>query len=179
MSAHARAGLLGAAVAIALSAAIAVGATRTRVPAEAAAAQKITPSGVGRVKLGKSYRQLRRQRLVGGIRRGCELSGPRARSARLRAPLRGSVDFTFASPRRVRSITVSGGATARSVGIGASLADIGAAYPRARVDHTTETTFGITLVKIPRNGGGRLQFAVDTTSGKVSLIGIPYIAFCE
>jgi hypothetical protein len=47
------------------------------------------------------------------------------------------------------------------------------------VDRETEEVFGITLVKIPKNGGGRLQFAVDVDTKKVDLIGIPFIAFCE
>jgi hypothetical protein len=79
----------------------------------------------------------------------------------------------------VANITVGGGATVRGVGIGAMLADIKAAYPKAVVDHSTDETFQLTLVKIPRGAGGRLQFAIDTTTKKVSLIGIPYIAFCE
>ena len=39
--------------------------------------------------------------------------------------------------------------------------------------------FGITLVKIPRRGGGKLQFAVDVHTHTVSAIGIPVIPFCE
>ena len=39
--------------------------------------------------------------------------------------------------------------------------------------------FAITLVKVPTGSGGRLQFAVDTTTRKVTLIGIPNIPFCE
>ena len=31
----------------------------------------------------------------------------------------------------------------------------------------------------PKNGGGKLQFAVDTKTHRVVLIGIPLIAFCE
>jgi hypothetical protein len=34
-------------------------------------------------------------------------------------------------------------------------------------------------VKIPKSGGGRLQFGVDTKTKKVTLIGIPSIPFCE
>jgi hypothetical protein len=144
-----------------------------------AAAKRITPKGVGGISLGARYSKLRRRRLVGAIDKGCELAGPRARSARLRAPLEGSVDLTLTSPRRVTNITVTGGATARGVGIGARLADIEAAYPQAKVDHTTERMFGITLVKVPKAGGGKLQFALDAKTKRVSRIGIPFIAFCE
>ena len=143
------------------------------------AAVHITPSGVDGVKLGKTYKDLRAQHLIGKIRPGCNLGGPNTRSASLKAPLSGSVDFTLTSPRKVTDISVSGGATARGVGIGATIPQIKAAFPKAKVDHSTDATFGITLVKIPKKGGGRLQFAVDTTTKKVTLIGIPFIAFCE
>jgi hypothetical protein len=62
-----------------------------------AAAKKITPTGVGKVKLGETYTHLRAQHLVGKIRKGCQLAGPNARSAPLSAPLTGNVDFTMNS----------------------------------------------------------------------------------
>jgi Cu/Ag efflux protein CusF len=144
-----------------------------------AAAQKITPSGVGSVKIGERYTTLRRQKLIGKIRPGCELGGPNTRSAPLKSPLKGTVNFTLHSPRRVTDVTVRGGATARGVGIGATVAQIKAAYPKAKVDHSTDSTFQVTLVRIPKSGGGRIVFAVDTTTKKVTLIGVPIIAFCE
>jgi hypothetical protein len=143
------------------------------------AGEKITASGTTHVKLGMTYQQLRNAGRVGKINHGCELAGPNARGALLNPPLKGSVDLSFSSPRKIKTITISGGATARGVGIGDKLADIKAAYPKAQVDHSTEEVFAITLVKIPKSGGGKLQFAVDTGSKKISLIGIPNIAFCE
>ncbi|MDX6719505.1 MAG: hypothetical protein QOJ63_1759 [Solirubrobacteraceae bacterium] len=146
----------------------------------ASAPQKITPSGVGAVKLGKTFAQLRAAHLIGPLGPGCEFAGQSARSASLRAPLKGSVDFTqMTTGRRVAAITVRGGAKARGVGIGASTAKVKQAFPKAVVDHSTDATFAITLVKVPKSGGGRLQFAVDTTTHKVTLIGIPNILFCE
>lgn len=147
--------------------------------AAAAAAAKITPAGVGAVKLGETYSQLRARHLVGPIGKGCELAGPNARAASLSAPLRGSVDFTMSSPRNVVDISVRGGATARGVGIGATIPQIETAFPKAKVDHSTDHTFAVTIVRIPKNGGGRLQFAVSTTTHRVVLIGVPLIAFCE
>jgi hypothetical protein len=47
------------------------------------------------------------------------------------------------------------------------------------VDHDTEEVFGITLVKVPKNGGGRIHFAVDVDSKKITRIGVPVIPFCE
>jgi hypothetical protein len=144
-----------------------------------AAPKKITPSGVGKVKLGKTFRELREERLVGKLRRGCPLGGPNTRSARLRSPLRGWVDFTQTKPRTVTNISIRRGARARGVGVGDTSADIKAAFPKAKFDHDTEEVFGITLVKIPKNGGGRMQFAVDVDTKKITLIGVPFIAFCE
>jgi hypothetical protein len=147
--------------------------------APAAAPKKITPAGVDGVKLGMTFAQLRAAHLVGKLQPGCELAGANARSARLRAPLKGTVNFTNTTPRKVTDITVTGGATARGVGIGATKAQILAKFPKAKFDHTTEPTFGITLVRIPKNGGGRLRFAIAVSTHKVTLIGIPFIAFCE
>ncbi len=147
--------------------------------ASAAEAAKITPAGVAGVKLGETYSQLRARHLVGPIGKGCELAGPGARSASLRAPLEGGVDFTMTTPRKVVDISVRGGATARGVGIGATIPQIKAAYPKAKVDHSTDHTFAVTLVRIPKNGGGRLQFAVDTKTHRVVIIGVPAIPFCE
>jgi hypothetical protein len=148
-------------------------------PEAVASAKRITPAGVGSVKLGLTAAHLRRQGRIGRLRKGCEPAGPNARSARLLAPLRGSVDFTTTTPRRAKTIVVGGGARARGVGIGARIRRIRAAFPRARVDHSTDQTFGITLVKIPPNGGGRIQFAVDVDTKRTTLIAVPRVPFCE
>jgi hypothetical protein len=145
----------------------------------AGSTQKITRAGVGDVKLGMTYQQLRAQGLVRRIRRGCELGGPDTRSARLKSPLKGEVNFGRKKPRRVRDITITGGATARGVGIGDRTADIKDAYPKAKVNHKTEEVFGVTLVRVPRKGGGPIRFAVDVDTKRITLIGVPHIAFCE
>jgi hypothetical protein len=149
------------------------------VPAVAAAARRITPQGVGGVRIGMRYTTLLRRGLVGHIRHGCELGGPNTRSAPLRAPLKGTVNFTLTRPRRVTDITVRGGAKARGVGVGATPARIKAAFPRVKVDHSTDSVFLFTLYKVPRNGGGRIVFAVDTGTKRATLIGVPIIAVCE
>jgi hypothetical protein len=143
------------------------------------AASTISGKGVGKVKVGASYTKLKAKGLVGALKPGCELGGPNTRSARLKAPLKGSVDFTQTNPRKVTNISITGGATVRGVGIGSTIEEIQAAFPTAKVDHDTEEIFEITLVKIPKSDGGKFQFAVDTDTGKTSLIGVPYIAFCE
>jgi hypothetical protein len=147
-------------------------------PARGAAAKRISGDGVGRVKLGKTFRELRRQGLVGRLRPGCELA-ENTRSARLKAPLSGFVNFTTSTPRKVTDITVFGGAKARGVGIGATIAQIKAAFPKARVDHSQEDVFELTFVKVPKSDGGKFWFAVDIHTHKTTRIGIPFTAFCE
>lgn len=162
-------------------AALGAGAIATSAPAEptAAATPKITGAGVGKVKVGSSYTVLRRKNLVGKIRPGCELGGPNTRSAKLKAPLKGFVNFTLKNPRRVTDITITGGAEARGVAVGDTTADIKAAYPKAVEDHNTDDTFGVTLVRVPKSDGGKIMFAVDTGTGKIVQIGVPGIGFCE
>ena len=147
--------------------------------AAATATAKITPAGVGGVRLGRTYRSLRAARQLGKVVAGCEPAGPRTRSAPLRAPLTGSVDLTLGSPRRVAVIVVRGGATARGVGIGATSSAIRKAFPRATFDHRSDAMFGLTFVRVPKSGGGRLEFGVDTKTKKVTIIAIPRIPLCE
>jgi hypothetical protein len=171
-----------AAVVLACTAAGAVSVAAVAAPGEtghAAATAKVTARGVDGVRLGMTFTSLRAADRVGALRRGCELAGPKTRGARLRAPLKGTVDLTTTSPRRVSAITVNGGATARGVGVGATTTQVRAAFPKAKVDHSTEEMFGVTLVRVPKGGGGRMDFVVDHKTGKVDAIAIPAIAFCE
>src|SRR3954462_4830876 len=164
--------------ALTITAVAAVG-TSTAFAATQAAAPKITPSGVGGVKVGKTYKQLHDAGLIGKIHHGCEFGGPNTRSANLKAPLKGQVNFTLKAPRKVTDLAVQGGAKARGVGIGDKISDIKAAFPKAKVDHSTDHTFELTLVRIPKNGGGKMIFGVSTKTKRVTTIGVPFIAFCE
>jgi hypothetical protein len=147
--------------------------------AHAAAAAKITRTGVDGVRLGATFKSLRAAGKVGRIGPGCELGGPNTRSAKLRSPLKGFVDFTLTTPRKVTTISITGGAKARGVGIGATIAQIKAAFPKAKVDHSGEAVFATTFVRIPRGGGGRMTFAVPTATGKTDIIGVPVVPLCE
>ena len=158
---------------------IAAVAATVALAAASAAPAKITPMRVGGVKLHATHASLQDAGLVGRARTGCELEGPGKHAAVLRAPLKGAVELTRKSPRRIRSIAVTGGATARGVAIGDKRAAVKAAFPKATFDASVQETFGITLVRIPKDGGGRLQIALDAKTGKVTEFGIPFIKFCE
>ena len=155
------------------------GACEVGTAAAAPGVSRITPAGVGAVKLGRTYTSLRNAGFLSKLIPGCELGGPQTRSATLAAPLRGSVDLTLRSPRRVATILVRGGATARGVGIGATSATIRKAFPRATFDHRGDAVFGLTFVRVPKSGGGRLEFGLDTKTKRVTLIGIPRIPVCD
>ena len=150
-------------------------------PSASGAVAKITPVRVDGVHLGDTHADLRARGKVGPIQPGCELGGPNTRSANLRSPLKGSVTYSLSSPRRVRAIGVTGGARARGVGIGATIAQIKAKFPNAKVDHSTDQVFQLTLVTTPKRpvSGGRIMFGVSTQSHKTKIIGVPGIPFCE
>ena len=149
-------------------------------PAHDSAAAVITPTRVDGIHLGDTHADLRSRGKVGQIGPGCELGGPNTRPAKLRLPLRGQVDYTLKNPRKVTTITVTKGAKARGVGIGATIAAIKAKFPNAIVDHSTDQVFQLTVVRTPkRASGGRIMFGVSTQTHKTTIIGVPNIAFCE
>ncbi len=140
---------------------------------------KVTPKRVGHVHLGDTWKALHDDDLVGARQTGCELQGPGRRAAVLRAPLRGAVELRKRKPYRVKSIIVTRRATARGLEIGDRRAAVKDAYPKAVFDESVQETFGITLVRVPRGGGGRLQIALDADSDRITEFGVPYIRFCE
>ncbi len=140
---------------------------------------KITAGGVGKLKLGMPFDRARKLGLVGKARPGCDLD-PSSRYATLASPLRGTVDLTEDSPRRIARISIRGGATARGVGIGDSLAAVKAAFPSARVDRAREPTFGFWFVRVRKRDGGPLEFTVEPTGEhEVFQIDLPGYGFCE
>jgi hypothetical protein len=154
-------------------------------PATAMAApQKITFKGVGQLKLGMTFKQARDLHLVGKLHKGtCDAAGPSALPfARLRSPLRGSVEFTQGTPHRVNDITIRRGARARGVGVGDRLKDIKAKFPKRQVDHSQEDVFRAFFVFIPKaNPPGKLKlmFIIDSDTKKISSIGVPFVPVCE
>jgi hypothetical protein len=159
--------------------AVAISASADSGPTARVAAKRITAEGVGQVKLGMTFSQARGQGLIGKLRPGCELGGPETRSARLRSPLRGSVNFTLTTPRRIDNIVVTRGARARGVKVGDRIRDIRDAYPGAKVNKKTEEVFGIWLVRVPKSDGGPIRFSVPVATKRIDAIGVPFIPFCE
>jgi hypothetical protein len=144
-----------------------------------AAAPAVTADGVGQVELGATATDLRDAHRIGHVKPGCELA-PGTHTAKLKGRLEGVVNFSLSTPHVVDNILIDGGpAKASGVGIGSSKLKIQGAFPHAKFDHDTEDVFGITLVKIPKRDGGKFQFALDVATQKVTLIGVPFIAFCE
>src|SRR5690349_13805469 len=143
----------------------------------AAAPKKITPKGVGQVKLGMTFKQLRAKHLVGRLHKGtCDAAGPNAAPfARLRSPLRGLADFTKSTPHTLTDITIRGGARARGVAVGDSLAKVKARFPNRRIRHQLGSIF----VNVPNTAHNKEQFIVDQDTRKVLDIGVPFVAICE
>ena len=173
--------LLAASLAAAALTGTAAGAVVAVAPAAPArtAAVEVTRTGAGKVRLGRTYRRLRDAKAIWRIRPGCEPAGPSSRSAALRRPLRGSVEFTQTSPRRAAFITIRAGARARGIGVGSTLKALRKAFPKARIDRRTEEIFRFTTVHIPRRGGGRFDFAVSLATKRVTEIGIPGLFLCD
>jgi hypothetical protein len=152
---------------------LAVTATATASTAD----KKLTAKGVGKVKLGAVATDLRADGLIGRIKPGCELEAPGTKFARLRAPLKGTVDV--APGGTVKGVNIRGGAAARGVAVGDTLADITAAFPKRKIIRATEPIFGFTRIKIPKGGGGRMDFAVRVSTGKITSINVPRIRICD
>jgi hypothetical protein len=145
--------------------------------AVAAAPKKITPAGVGQVKLGMTFKQLREKHLVGKLHKGsCDAAGPNAQPfAKLRSPLRGVGDFTLSKPHTLTDISVRGGATARGVAVGDSFAEVKAKFPKRRIQHI----IGLIFVSVPNVKHIKEQFIVDPGTRMVTNIGVPFVAICE
>jgi hypothetical protein len=172
--------LLALAAAAVSAGALAIASSASTPATGAAALAKITPDRVDGVHLGDTHADLRARGKVGPIRPGCELA-ENTRTARLKLPLKGSVNYTQSTPRRVDNIAITGGAAARGVGIGATIRRIKSRFPHARVDHSTDSVFELTLVKTPLRpvSHRRIIFGVSTHTHRTTIIGVPFIAFCE
>ena len=130
-------------------------ASRRRAPARSSSARRTSRYARRAPRRGRArLRACRAERALGATARAAEGLG--------RA-------VTAASPRRVASILLRGGATARGVGIGAALGRDPRRVPNRPLRPQQRREFGITLVRVPKSGGGSIEFALDTRTRRVTL----------
>ena len=63
--------------------------------------------------------------------------------------------------------------------VGDRLRAVKRAFPKVKLDKSTAQMFGIFVARVPKGGGGRMEFAIDEQSRRVTTIAIPGLAFCE
>jgi hypothetical protein len=51
-------------------------------------------------------------------------------------------------------------------------------FPEAEVDRSTRDRFGVTIIRVPRSGGGRMEFVIGRGAAVMS-INLPGASFCE
>lgn len=139
----------------------------------------ITAQGVGAVKIGSTLQELQAKKLVGGARKGCELS-PGERVAPLRRGLEG---FAVFYPKdRVIAVSVSGGAarTAAHIGVGSSVGEARAAYPQAPYDPPPpRAPIQAGFVWVGGRAHPKITLVIDPDTHRVSEISVPFPNICE
>ncbi len=136
----------------------------------------ISRNGVGQVKLGASYDELREAKAIRKIESGCEVV-PGSRFAELKSPLEGVVNFTTSGEPTAETIVISGGdtSTRKGIGIGDRKKDVKNVYPDAEFNTTTKPVFGIITVTVKH----KFEIAIDANTKKVTLIGVRSLPVCE
>jgi hypothetical protein len=170
-----RALLAVAALAVALAATVPAGADLIPVTQVRFATSK----GVGQVRIGSTLERLQELKLVGGARKGCELS-PGERVAPLKPPLEGFA--VFYPKNRVISVGATGGAiTKAGVTIGTSAAKAQRAYPAAPYDPPPgpRAPFEVGFLWIGGRIHPRMTLIVDSKTHKVTEIAVPFPNICE
>ena len=132
---------------------------------------------MGEVKLGSTYKELRRKDLVGPSRPGCPIKQGE-RIALLKPPLEGGVILTASAPRKVANISIRGRDDPRRRRGRNDSRDQGG-VSQGKGQPPKRGSFSITSVDIPQGGGGKLLFAVDIKTKKTTVIGIPTLPPCE
>jgi hypothetical protein len=163
---------------LAIVAAVAVAAASAGAESAAVKAPIATANGVDGLRLARTIDQLRALKLIGGARKGCELS-PGERVAPLKAPLQGLAHFY--PGKRLSSIGLTAGAeTAAGIGIGDGVGEARAVYPKAPYDppHTVQP-FPQGFVWIGGEQHPKMTLVIDPDSRHVSEIAIPTPSFCE
>jgi hypothetical protein len=142
-------------------------------------APRITPQGVGRLRLGATVGSLRRRHLIGGLRKGCELYAGQ-RVAPLRSPLSGWATFEGGG-RTLAAISIEGGAeTASGIGAGSTAAEARAAYPAGEwLSPRRMYPLPVGLLWVDGSAHPKFGILVDPETHRVEDISIPSPNFCE
>lgn len=168
--------------AVILSDSSGIAAAKRPVSTELAGGPILTERGVGGLRLGRTLSEVRRAKLIGRVRPGCELVRPRPYWARLRSPLRGSATFTGSrgTSRLDALLITSGAVTDRGVRIGSTAAQVLRAYPEAKVQNSRPgDPLQFSAIQVTRGGRSRLWFMLDRPRGRVLSFEIPGPQFCE
>lgn len=138
----------------------------------------IGPAGVGQVRIGSTLKGLQSLGLVGGARKGCELS-PGERVAPLKTPLKGFA--VFYPKNRVSSIDLTGGAqTAAGVRIGSTVRSARQAYPGAVYDPPPpRAPIQVGFIWIGGRMHPKMTLVIDPDTHRVSEIAVPFPNICE
>lgn len=143
----------------------------------------VTAGSVGDIDLGMTLAQAEATGLVAGAwEPGCELGGPGAQRADLRAPVDGSV---LAQDGVVNGSYLFSGFVTSPGGIqtGASLAEVEAAFSdgySVTVDKSLEEVFEIWSADVTDpEGEPAFSFSIDPATQQVTAVGMPHIPFCE
>jgi hypothetical protein len=139
----------------------------------------ITTHGVGALRLGATVKKLHRKRLIGRLRRGCELDAGQ-RVAPLLAPLTGWAIFADGK-RRLTAISVASGATTgRGIGTGSTAAEARAAYPEAEwVPPRQMYPLPVGVLWVNSSGHPKLTMLVEPGTHLVEEVDVPTPNFCE
>lgn len=168
------------ATAVSLTALLAVAAGSLSAQAEVSIRTRLIWSkGVGELRIGDSLAKLQKERLVGGARRGCELS-PGERVAPLKEPpLKGVA--TFFPGSRLSSVAVTAGAeTAAGIGIGDTVAESRRAYPKAPYDPPPpRAPIQVGFIWIGGRAHPKMTLVIDPDTHRVSEIAVPLPEICE
>lgn len=170
---------LSAAAALAALVGAAIWAAPGGAASYAPAMQIVKPGQVGQIHLGETIASLSKRKLIGGLKRGCELD-PGQRVAPLKAPLEGFAIF-FHGGKRLSSLAIEGGAiTAQGIAVGTAAAAARDAYPKAEYDRPGSLEpFAQGFLWVNRSTHPKMTFLIEPSSKRVEAIDLPSPNFCE
>lgn len=142
---------------------------------------QISGRAVGGVALGRSYKFMRAQALIGKARAGCPLGPREQKVATLRTPLKGFATFEQRGDElELIGITVRGGArTARGIEVGSTARQALRLYRASRRSTATRATFGVDLIQVRFRRRSAFSFVVNPRTSRITQIDVPVTSFCD